>query len=139
MPGKGEAMKYFYALVRKDDDSAFGVEFPDLPGCFSAADELEDLLPNACEALELWFEDAADVQPMPLSRIRELFAADLAEGAFIVAVPHIRQTGRLVRANISLDRGMLDAIDKAAAERSLTRSAFLADAARKAIERHPAR
>lgn len=130
-------MKYFYALVRKDDDSAFGVEFPDLPGCFSAADDLEDVLPNACEALELWFEDAADKAPMPLNQIKALVADDLAEGAFIVAVPRIRQTGRQVRANISLDRGMLDAIDKAAAERSLTRSAFLADAARKVIERHP--
>ncbi len=130
-------MKYFYALVRKDDDSAFGVEFPDLPGCFSAADDLEDVLPNACEALELWFEDAADQSPMRLDQVKALVAADLAEGAFIVAVPRIRQTGRQVRANISLDRGMLDAIDKAAAERSLTRSAFLADAARKVIERHP--
>lgn len=129
-------MKYFYALVRKDDDSAFGVEFPDLPGCFSAADELEDVLPNACEALELWFEDAAEVSPMQLDQIKARVASDLAMGAFLVAVPHIRSTGRVVRANISLDRGMLDAIDKAAAERSLTRSAFLADAARKVIERH---
>ena len=130
-------MKYFYALVRKDADSAFGIEFPDLPGCFSAADEIEDLLPSACEALELWFEDQADIDPMRLDQVRALVAEDLAEGAFIVAVPLIRQTGKLVRANISLDRGMLDAIDKAAGERKLTRSAFLADAARKAIERHP--
>lgn len=130
-------MKYFYALVRKDADSAFGIEFPDLPGCFSAADEIEDVLPSACEALELWFEDQADIIPMQLDQVRALVAEDLAEGAFIVAVPLIRQTGKLVRANISLDRGMLDAIDKAAGERKLTRSAFLADAARKAIERHP--
>jgi predicted RNase H-like HicB family nuclease len=130
-------MNYFYALVRKDPDSAFGIEFPDLPGCFSAADEIEDVLPNACEALELWFEDEAEVAPMRLDQVRALVAQDLAEGAFIVAVPLIRQTGKLVRANISLDRGMLDAIDRAASERKLTRSAFLADAARKAIERHP--
>jgi predicted RNase H-like HicB family nuclease len=130
-------MKYFYALVRKDPDSAFGIEFPDLPGCFSAADEIEDVLPNACEALELWFEDEAEVAPMRLDQVQAAVAQDLAEGAFIVAVPRIRQTGKLVRANISLDRGMLDAIDKAARERKLTRSAFLADAARKAIEHHP--
>ena len=130
-------MKYFYALVRKDADSAFGIEFPDLPGCFSAADEIEDVLPNACEALELWFEDEPEVMPMRLDQIRNLVLDDLAAGAFIVAIPLIRQTGKLVRANISLDRGMLDAIDKAAAERRLTRSAFLADAARKAIERYP--
>ena len=128
-------MKYFYAVVHKDADSAFGVEFPDLPGCFSAADNLDDLLPNACEALELWFEDAAEVKPMRLDQVRTCVADELADGAFIVAVPWISQTGRMVRANISLDRGMLDAIDRAAAERSLTRSAFLADAARQVIER----
>jgi predicted RNase H-like HicB family nuclease len=130
-------MKYYYALVHKDADSAFGIEFPNLPGCFSAADEIEDVLPNACEALELWFEDQPEVAPIRLDQIRVMVADQLAAGAFIVAVPRIRQTGRLVRANISLDRGMLDAIDKAAAERSLTRSAFLADAARKVIERRP--
>ena len=128
-------MQYFYAIVHKNADSAFGVEFPDLPGCFSAADRVEDVLPNACEALELWFEDAEDVRPQRLDEIREAAAADLAAGAFIIAVPRIKRTGKLVRANISLDRGMLEAIDRAAAERRLTRSSFLADAARNEIER----
>ena len=128
-------MQYFYAIVHKDADSAFGVTFPDLPGCFSAADQMEDVLPNACEALELWFEDTADVVPQRLDQVRDAAADDLARGAFLVAVPRIRRMGKLVRANISLDRGMLDAIDRAAAERSLTRSAFLADAARNEIER----
>ncbi|MEP7222064.1 MAG: type II toxin-antitoxin system HicB family antitoxin [Novosphingobium sp.] len=128
-------MQYFYALVHKDMDSAFGVTFPDLPGCFSAADEIEDVLPNACESLELWFEDSADVSPLRLDQVQVLAADDLRDGAFIVAVPRIRRTGKQVRANISLDRGMLDAIDRAATERSLTRSAFLADAARNEIER----
>ncbi len=127
-------MKYFYALVNKDAGSAYGVHFPDLPGCFSAADVVEDVMPNACEALELWFEDTAEVRPSPLDEVREMAARDLAEGAFIIAVPRIRRMGKLVRANISLDRGMLDAIDRAADERSLTRSAFLADAARNEIE-----
>ncbi len=128
-------MQYFYAVVHKEEDSAFGVTFPDLPGCFSAADEIEDVLPNACEALELWFEDAEDVKPIRLDQVRAAAAEELAAGAFIVAVPRIRRTGKQVRANISLDRGMLDAIDRAATERSLTRSAFLADAARNEIER----
>lgn len=128
-------MQYFYAIVHKDPDSAFGVEFPDLPGCFSAADLIEDVMPNACEALELWFEDATSVDPRRLEDIREAAADDLAAGAFVIAVPRIRRSGKPVRANISLDRGMLDAIDHAAAERRLTRSAFLADAARNEIER----
>ncbi|WP_428331981.1 type II toxin-antitoxin system HicB family antitoxin [Novosphingobium sp.] len=123
-------MQYFYAIVHKDEDSAWGVSFPDLPGCFSAADDIQDVLPNACEALSLWFEgmpeSEASAHPMRLDQVQASTAADLAAGAFIVAVPYIRNNGKVVRANISLDRGMLDAIDRAATERSLTRSAFIA-------------
>lgn len=127
-------MQYFYAIVHKDTDSAFGVQFPDLPGCFSAADRIEDVVPNACEALELWFEDAEDVTPSSLEAVKAMAADDLADGAFVMAVPRVRSTGKLVRANVSLDRGMLDAIDAAASARHLTRSAFLAEAARNEIE-----
>lgn len=47
-----KVMKYYYAVVRKDGDSAYGVHFPDLPCVFSAADKLENVLLNACEALD---------------------------------------------------------------------------------------
>jgi metal-responsive CopG/Arc/MetJ family transcriptional regulator len=43
-------------------------------------------------------------------------------------------SGRAVRANLSLDAGLLDAIDEAAKAHGLTRSAFLASAAREKIE-----
>ncbi len=127
-------MRYYHAVVHKDEDSAFGVQFPDLPGCFSAADDIEDVIPNAVEALSLWFEDAEDIEPRPVEAIRADAAADLAEGAFLVMVPWIGRNSKPARVNISLDRGMLDAIDTAAAVRRLTRSAFLAEAARNEIE-----
>lgn len=127
-------MKYYYAVVHKDEDSAFGVHFPDLPGCFSAADEQGDILPNAIEAMSLWFEDEAVVPARSLQEIREVAAQDLEEGAFLVMVPWIGNAGKLARVNISLDRAMLDAIDHAADGRRLTRSAFLTEAARNEIE-----
>ena len=127
-------MNYFYAIVHKDEDSAFGVTFPDLPGCFSAADTMEEVIPNAVEALQLWFEDQPVVAPAPLDAVRDQARQDLADGAFIVAVPYIRATGRMMRVNISMDAGMIDAIDKAAAERSMTRSGFLMQASRNEIE-----
>ena len=37
-------MKIFYGLVHKENDSAFGITFPDAPGCFSAADEERERL-----------------------------------------------------------------------------------------------
>lgn len=127
-------MKYYYAVVHKDEDSAFGVSFPDLPGCFSAADRQEDVLPNACEALDLWFEDAEDIEPRNVDAIRDVVSEDLAQGAFLLAVPRVSATGKLARINVSMDRGMLDAIDSAASLRKLTRSGFLAEAARNEIE-----
>ena len=128
-------MRYYHAVVHKDADSAFGVHFPDLPGCFSAADEIEDVIPNATEALSLWFEDADDAaEPTPVEAVRAAAAGDLAEGAFLVMVPWIGRHNKPARVNISLDHAMLDAIDKAAAMRRLTRSAFLTEAAHNEIE-----
>jgi predicted RNase H-like HicB family nuclease len=127
-------MRYYHALVHKDANSAFGVEFPDLPGCFSAADDIEDVIPNAVEALSLWFEDQDEVEASPVEAIRSHAATDLAEGAFLVMVPWIGRNSKPARVNISIDRAMLTAIDSAASSRRLTRSAFLAEAARNEIE-----
>jgi predicted RNase H-like HicB family nuclease len=128
-------MRYYHAIVHKDDDSAYGVHFPDLPGCFSAADSLEDVLPMAVEAASLYLEDEVTMPiPSSMAAIRAEAAQDLAEGAFLILVPHIKNSGTPARVNISLDRGMLDAIDTAASARKLTRSAFLAQAARNEIE-----
>lgn len=129
-------MKSYIALVEKDADSAFGVRFPDLPGCFSAADDAEDIVPNAVEALQLWAEDMtvppasshADIVAMP--DVRQA----LDEGAYLIAVPLIENDSAVVRANVTFERGVLKAIDTAARARGITRSAFLASAARKEIE-----
>ena len=118
-------MKTYLALVHKDDTSAFGLTFPDLPGCFSAADNYDAILPNAAEALDLWFEDAPAAEPRTIETIRALAAQDLAEGAFLIAVPYIRRATKQQRVNISLDAGTLDAIDAAARSMKLTRSAFI--------------
>ena len=129
-------MKHFIALVHKDLDSAFGVSFPDLPSVFSAADGEDDLVANATEALRLWSED--EVLPVPSSYeeivSRDTVRDELAQGAFLIRVPFIEDDSRVVRANVTFEKGMLDAIDAAARERGLTRSAFLASAARKEIE-----
>jgi len=60
---------------------------------------------------------------------------ELKEGGFLIRVPLIEDDTRTVRANITMEAGTLAAIDMAAKERGLTRSAFLASCARKEIER----
>jgi predicted RNase H-like HicB family nuclease len=130
-------MTHYTGLVHKEKGSAYGVQFPDLPGCFSAADKMDDLIGNATEALSLWAEDEMLPVPRPIEKIvanREI-AAELAGGAFLISVPLTKNDTRVVSANISLERGMLKAIDTAAKRRKLTRSAFLAQAARNEINR----
>ncbi len=130
-------MTHYIALVHKEKGSPFGVQFPDVPGCFSAADKMDDLVANASEALRLWVEDESP--PKPCSHKQLLadkdIAAELKAGALLIAVPLLENDTRVVSVNIYLDRGMLKAIDQAAKRRKLTRSAFLAQAARNEISR----
>ncbi len=129
-------MKSYFALVEKEEDSAFGIRFPDIPGCFSAADVPEQIVSNAVEALQLWAEDMPVPEPSSHADIiaRDDIRQALAAGAYLVSVPLIDNDTAVVRANVTFERGMLRAIDLAARERGVTRSAFLASAARKEIE-----
>jgi predicted RNase H-like HicB family nuclease len=42
--------------IHKDPDSAYGVTVPDVPGCFSAGDTMEEAILNATEAIECHIE-----------------------------------------------------------------------------------
>lgn len=126
-------MKLFPALVHKDDGSAYGVTFPDVPGCFAAADEAESLVENAADALSLWFEDQPMVEPRAVEAVRAAVADDLREGAFLMMVPLVERTGKLKRVNLSLDVGTVRMIDAAAKSMKLTRSAFVAMAAERMV------
>lgn len=129
-------MRIYYAVVEQDSDSALGVSFPDLPSVFSAADAEEDIVTHAVEALRLWAEDEELPEPSSISaiRARKDVREALASGGFLVRIPLIEDDTRVVRVNLTFEAGMLDAIDAEAKRRGLTRTAFLASAARKEIE-----
>ena len=60
---------YIAIIEDAGPDHAIGVWFPDLPGCTSAGDDIDEALRNAPEALELYAESlAADGKPMPRPR-----------------------------------------------------------------------
>ncbi len=88
-------MRFHTAVVHQEGDSAFGLIFPDLPGCFAAADAWEEIPLRAAEAMDLWFDDLADVPPRPLGEVRRLpeVAAALADGATLLTVPYIHPEG----------------------------------------------
>jgi predicted RNase H-like HicB family nuclease len=130
-----------YVAIVDGNPGAYGVVVPDLPGCTSGGATVDAALRNAVEAVTLWVEDArADGEKIPTPRTAEKLrndsevAAALAEGGVLAYVPLVLDAARPVKANLSLDAGLLNAIDEAAERRGLTRSAFLASAAREKIE-----
>jgi predicted RNase H-like HicB family nuclease len=131
---------HYVAVVEKEADSAFGVWFPDVEGCFSAGDTLDEAVANAAAALRQHVE-ALESAGRQLSSTRTVDAilrdrdvkATLKSGALLFAVPLLADAGRTVRINVSLDKALVDQIDEAASVRGLTRSAFIAQAAREKI------
>jgi len=131
-------MRYI-AFIHKEPDSIYGVSFPDVPGCISAGDTIDEAVRNAVEALSghiRMLEIDGDPVPRPRDFDAVMNDPDLAEerdGAMTTVVPLIRDKGSTARINVSFDLGLLEAIDAAARERGQTRSAFLASAARREI------
>jgi predicted RNase H-like HicB family nuclease len=131
-------MRYI-AFIHKDPGTCYGVSFPDFPGCISAGDTLDSALANAAVALSghvRMMEADGDVVPLPSNAEAVMADPALAEdraGSVISAVPLMRDRGSTVRINVSLDLGLLEAIDDAARSRKQTRSAFLASAARREL------
>ena len=128
-------MQLYIGVVHKDEHSVYGIHFPDVPGCISAADDLDNLLREAGIALALHLEDETAPAARSLETIRSDIdvQTDLQNGAFLIAVPYIQLSGRSAKVNITMDAGLLNAVDRTADERGLTRSAFLADLARREI------
>ena len=57
---------HYLAVVHKDPTSSYGVTIPDLPGCFSGGDTIEEALVNAVEAIECHVEGLLKLgQPIP--------------------------------------------------------------------------
>ena len=118
----------------------FGVVFPDAPGCTAMGETQEEAIDNATEALAEWMSDqVADGRQLPSPRTyRQILKSgeypELGNGGIVASIPLLRDTGKLARANISLDSGLLADIDEASARRGVTRSAFLAAAARDKIK-----
>jgi predicted RNase H-like HicB family nuclease len=125
-------MTGYFALIHKDATSSYGVTFPDLPGCVTAADTAQEALRVAQQVLAFHLAGMTqdgDAIPPPRS-MDEILAdpegAEEAAGATWALIPAITQGGgKPMRLSLSLDRATLDLIDAGAAARGLTRSAFM--------------
>jgi predicted RNase H-like HicB family nuclease len=137
-----DAMTMRYGAIVDGKRGAYGVVIPDLPGCTAMGKTIDEALANAASAATAWATVAkADGMPIPKARPIEVLrrdpevVAEIAEGGTLVIVPLLLDAGRAVKANLSLDAGLLEAIDEAAKAHGLTRSAFITSAAREKIAR----
>lgn len=121
--------------VYKEDESAYSAAFPDIPGCFTAADDIQDLPRAAQEAVEAHF--GADNDPIPTASTPDTWSShpDYQDGGFwlLVDIDLARVRSRAVRLNISLPENLVQRIDATARQRGQSRSAFLAAAAEHAM------
>lgn len=85
-------MTEYVAVLSKDPDSDYGVDFPDFPGCVSAGASTEEARELAAEALclhiEGMIEDGDPIPaPTPIEKIRSDHAQTDAVDFFLVSVP----------------------------------------------------
>ena len=123
-------MTAYIGLIRKEKNSDYGVEFPDFPGCITAAKSLNEAHSMAQEALNAHIEFMAedgDTLPEP-SSIEEIMLKKANKTAVAIVVEAINPYA-VKRVNLTFREDILERIDRFAKSRGLTRSSFLATAA----------
>ena len=121
----------YIAYLHKDQDSDFGVSFPDFPGCVSAGKTLEEARQMAAEALALHIAGLVeDGETIPPSSTLDELAGDPSLRDAVAFLVHVElQTSRTVRINITARDNQLEQIDRLAASAGMTRSAYIVQSA----------
>ncbi|QHL92058.1 HicB family protein (plasmid) [Sphingomonas changnyeongensis] len=120
----------FYPAIIERGAQGFGVTFPDLPGCVSAGGTVQEAALNAEDALAghlMVMSQSGEAIPGPSMLDGLQSDVEVQEVARILV--RADRPGRAVRLNITMDEGLVAAIDRVTSNRS----GFLADAARAAL------
>ena len=123
-------MRYPIAIEPRTDTSDYGVVIPDLPGCFSAGDTLEEAIAGAEEAGLAWIDatlDAGEAIPPPSSleaiRAKAEFSSWILS---VVTIDPVALDDTVERVNITLPRRILRRLDEEARAAGETRSGYIA-------------
>ena len=106
--------KVFPAKVHKDNDG-FWLEFPDLPGCFTQGDSLEELMENAEESLGAFLavkmeNDEEIPKPSDIRQISE--SSDDLKTYVSVDVNKYHKDTRAVRKMLSIPAWLANEADR---------------------------
>ncbi|WP_312127800.1 type II toxin-antitoxin system HicB family antitoxin [Brevundimonas sp.] len=126
-----QALMSYIALI-DGAPGGYGVSFPDLPGCVAMGDTLDEATKGAIESLREWVEETEAMgREIPAPRPVDQIVQDdevreaLSEGAILHSVVLIRNMGRKVKANMTLDSGVLAALDATADRLGTNRSSLV--------------
>lgn len=127
-----------YVAIVDGSADVWGARLPDFPGCYGGGPTPKAAIDDVTSALTVFVADMlndgeAIPTPTDLGEVMARMADGREDAGATVFVPLLLDSGRSVKANISLDAGLLQQIDAEAKRRGLTRSAFLASAARDKI------
>ena len=132
-------MKY-PIVIHKDDDSDYGVTFPDLPGCFSAGATIEEAITNSQEAAECHIEGILlDSESIPVATSIEKHKdnPDFKDGVWaLVEVDISKLSLKSKRINITMPERLLNSVDYYARKHGETRSGLLAQAVTEYMATH---
>jgi predicted RNase H-like HicB family nuclease len=123
-------MRYPILIEEGTEKAAFGVVVPDLPGCFSAGDTLDEALEAAKEAAAAWIDAALD-RGMPVPPPSSLAAVRNLRGykGWAVGVVDLEDTffdDTVERVNVTLPRRVLRRLDDMARSAGQSRSGLIA-------------
>src|SRR5262249_18317574 len=123
-------MRYPIVIEEGTSTTAFGVVVPDLPGCFSAGDTLDEALEAAKEAAAAWIDAALD-QGMPVPQPSTLESVRNLRGyrGWTVGIIDLEQAffdDTIERVNITLPRRVLRRLDDMARNTGQSRSGLIA-------------
>lgn len=124
-------MRYPILIEDGSETAAYGVVFPDLPGCFSAGDTLDEALEAAEEAAAAWVDAALDAgraipSPSRLDDVRRLPGFKGWTVGVVDLDPAIFDDS-IERVNITLPKRVLRRLDDLAAARHQSRGAFISE------------
>ena len=127
----------FTVVLHTDDGQHYGVTVPDLPGCFSGGDGVEDALESVLEAIDLHVEtllEAGNALPQRQPIATHQANPDYAGGVWaVVDAPVEKYFGPADKINITVPRLILARLAEYAKRHGMSRSGFLVEAARTAM------
>ncbi|MBI4805244.1 MAG: type II toxin-antitoxin system HicB family antitoxin [Desulfovibrio sp.] len=121
--------KHYPVILHTENGVSYGVTIPDMPGCYTSGDTLEEALANVQEAVEAYLFDAGHAPEVSApDAVLDMVEAEGGVLAY-VEVDLSFLDREPVRVNISVPKYRLERIDAAAKKLGMTRSGFLVHAA----------